>query len=122
MLVNGSVYEFNGDSLPGANVVEVGTHNGVSTDENGNYTINVPSAITNLQISFIGYKTITIPASEANSKSVFLNQSAEEIEEVVVTGHKKKADYTLWYILVGLAVLGITIKALSKPKPQPVKV
>lgn len=123
MLVSGSVFEYNSESLPGTNVIEVGTTNGVSTDENGNYRINVASPDSLLRFSFVGMDYDTYKASEVNGKKVILYPSNEVLEEVVVYGHKKR-DYSLWYLLAGLVAAGITIKALSNPKnkPQPVRV
>jgi hypothetical protein len=49
------------ESLPGANVVVVGTTLGAATDQDGQYTIlEVPPGTYNVQISFIGYSTVTI--------------------------------------------------------------
>ncbi len=41
ILVSGVIYDEYGMPLPGATVIEVGTVNGVSTDFDGNYTIEV---------------------------------------------------------------------------------
>lgn len=119
MIISGSVYD-KFESLPGANVLEVGTSNGVSTDANGNYQINVASINSMLQISYVGYQTVTLPASQANYKSIELQQSNEVLDEVTVINNFKKKDYTLWYILGALVVGAITVKVLNRP--QPVKV
>ena len=41
IFVSGIIYDEYGMPLPGATVIEVGTVNGVSTDFDGNYTIEV---------------------------------------------------------------------------------
>src|SRR5699024_2211000 len=47
----------------GANIIEKNTDNGVSTDENGEFTINVPRDAT-LSISYVGYAPQEIEVSE----------------------------------------------------------
>lgn len=116
MIISGSVYD-KFESLPGANVLEVGTSNAVSTDANGNYQINVASINSVLQISYIGYETQTIPAAQANYKSIELQQSNEVLDEVVVINNYKKKDYTLWYLLGAIVIGGIAIKAMNRPQP-----
>ncbi|TYA64677.1 carboxypeptidase-like regulatory domain-containing protein, partial [Seonamhaeicola marinus] len=54
--ISGTILEAGSNiPLPGANVVEKGTTNGVVTDFDGNFTINTKSNSGELVISFIGY-------------------------------------------------------------------
>ena len=53
VLVKGVISDETGIPLPGASVVEKGTVNGVSSDFDGNYNIEVPKGST-LEFSFIG--------------------------------------------------------------------
>jgi hypothetical protein len=69
-------------SLPGASVVEKGTTNGVTTDVDGYFSINVEST-DSLEVSFIGYGTLTVMAS--NASVVRLEPEVNVIGEVVVT-------------------------------------
>ena len=52
--ISGTVTDDNGLPLPGATVVVEGTSNGVSTDFDGNYSINASMGNT-LVFSFVGY-------------------------------------------------------------------
>ena len=54
--VKGVVKDATGESVIGASVVQKGTSNGIITDIDGNFTLNVPSNST-IVISFVGYKT-----------------------------------------------------------------
>ncbi|MEX0274262.1 MAG: carboxypeptidase-like regulatory domain-containing protein, partial [Flavobacteriaceae bacterium] len=45
-----------GDPLPGASVMERGTSNGVSTDFDGRFSIDVSSSSGTLVISYIGFQ------------------------------------------------------------------
>ena len=55
------------DGMPviGANVVEKGTTNGILTDFDGQFTIDIPSNAT-LVVSYIGYGTTEIPVAGQN--------------------------------------------------------
>ncbi|UGU16483.1 SusC/RagA family TonB-linked outer membrane protein [Sinomicrobium kalidii] len=75
----------NGMPLPGANVVLKGTNNGASTDFDGNYTIsNIPEDGI-LVFSIIGYATREIPVNGRTDIDVTLEESTEQLGEVVVT-------------------------------------
>ena len=53
--VSGTVTDDSGLALPGVNVIEKGTSNGVTTDFDGNYTITVAEDAT-LSFSYIGFE------------------------------------------------------------------
>ncbi|MDH6304681.1 TonB-linked SusC/RagA family outer membrane protein [Parabacteroides sp. PF5-5] len=91
--VKGTVKDSFGDGIPGVNVLQVGTTNGIITDIDGNYQINVPSNAT-LSFSFIGYITQTIPVAGKSTINVILNDDTQALDEVVVVGYgaMKKSD------------------------------
>lgn len=91
--VSGTVKDQSGEALIGVNVMEKGTTNGAITDIDGNFSLTVKrNAI--LEISYIGYKTVAIPAK--NGMVVTLQEDLEELEEVVVVGYgtARKKDLT----------------------------
>ncbi|XMO87706.1 carboxypeptidase-like regulatory domain-containing protein [Algibacter sp. AS12] len=71
--------------LPGANVIEKGTTNGVVTDFDGNFTINTKSSTGDLVISYVGYnsKTIAFTASASLGK-IALESSQVGLDEVQI--------------------------------------
>jgi TonB-dependent SusC/RagA subfamily outer membrane receptor len=69
--------------LPGATVLEQGTSNGVSTDFDGNYSIEVAEGSV-LEYSFVGYETSAITVGADDQINVSLAQG-NELEEVIVT-------------------------------------
>ena len=77
------VLDASGVPLPGASVVEQGTNNGVSTDFDGNYSIEVAEGSV-LEISFIGYQTFESTIGESDSLNVSLEED-NQLEEVVIT-------------------------------------
>jgi len=83
--VTGSVVDENGLPLPGATVVEKGTTNGVSTDFDGNFAIQVGEDST-LEASFLGYSTLSIGVVADQDNYTFNLEPSNELEEVIVTG------------------------------------
>ena len=89
--VSGRVVDEKGDPIPGASVIVYGTQQGVATDIDGRYVLQMqPDGV--LQISFVGYKTETIPVKGKARVNVTLNPTSENIEEVQVVafGTQKK--------------------------------
>ncbi|MCF7569532.1 SusC/RagA family TonB-linked outer membrane protein [Sabulilitoribacter arenilitoris] len=74
-----------GIPLGGANVIEKGTTNGVSTDFDGNYSITVSSSTATLVISYIGYTNQEIAVNNKSTINVSLVEDASQLDEVVVT-------------------------------------
>lgn len=81
--------------LPGVNISETGTLNGVTTDFDGNYTIKVEEG-GSLTFSFVGYKTKEIQISEQEVLDVGLKPDLQQLENVVVVGYGtvRKKDLT----------------------------
>ncbi len=79
-------------ALAGVSVLVKGTNTGTSTDASGNYAINTPSGAT-LVFSFIGYGPKEVAVGNQTKIDVSLLESAEALQEVVVTalGIKKEA-------------------------------
>ena len=95
LLVRGQVIGDAGIPLPGATVLEAGTTNGVVTDFDGNFEIKVSGVDSELAISYIGYVTKTIAATDEFVEVVLLPDTAA-LEEVVLIGYgeSRKKDLT----------------------------
>ena len=93
--VKGNVKDAAGQAVIGASVIQQGTMNGVVTDLDGNYSINVP-ANASLQISSIGYVEQIVAVGGQNVINVVLEDDNEMLEETVVIGYgvQKKSDLT----------------------------
>lgn len=90
LTARGTVVDQNSEPIIGASILEKGTGNGIITDLNGKFSLNVKRGAT-LVISYIGYKTQEVKA-ETNMK-ITLTEDSELLEEVVVVGYgvqKKK--------------------------------
>lgn len=82
-----------GDPIIGANIRVAGTAVGTSTDIDGNYQLSVPENATKIEISFIGYKTLTIPFYSSNLNKfrvINLQENTENLEEVTVVAFAKQ--------------------------------
>ncbi len=86
-----------GTPLAYANVLEKGTTNGVSTDANGEFKLNVNMGST-VVVSYIGYVKQEIVISEQKYYDIVLQPTTEELKEVQVVGigygQVKKTDAT----------------------------
>ena len=94
--ISGKIVDSKGEAIIGANVMEKGTTNGTITDFDGNFSLNV-SAKAVLQISYIGYKTLEIPAAQLKAGAkITLKEDTEVMDEVVVIGYgtQRKGDVT----------------------------
>ena len=109
--VKGVVKDATGESVIGASVVQKGTSNGIITDIDGNFTLNVPSNST-IVISFVGYKTQEIPVAGKTQINVTLKEDAEMLDEVVVVGYgqMKRSDLTG-------SVVSVNDQAIKKSVP-----
>ena len=92
--VTGIIKDKTGEPIPGANVVVKGTTNGVVSDMDGNFSINISESPSTIQFSFMGFKTVE-KAVRAEEKGliIVLEEDAETLDEVVVVGFgtQKKA-------------------------------
>ncbi len=90
--VNGTIVDENSVPLPGVNIVEKSTTNGVITDANGNFSIGLRNQNATLVISFIGYTPQEVPV-KSNTIKVQLKPDVISLNDVVVVGYgtQKKA-------------------------------
>ncbi|MFI2741784.1 SusC/RagA family TonB-linked outer membrane protein [Zhouia sp. PK063] len=81
--------------LPGANIVEKGTKNGVISDFDGDFSIKVSNENAVLVISYIGYATQEIPIKGRKDFNIVLKENASNLDEVVVVGFGKQKKISL---------------------------
>lgn len=92
--ITGTVLEdATGYPVIGASILQVGTTNGVITDFDGNFELNVPEG-TQIQISYMGFQTQTVAAKKG--MVVKLSEDSHQLQEVVAIGYgsQKKKEVT----------------------------
>jgi len=84
--VTGTVTDQKGEPIIGANIVEKGTTNGIITDNDGNFSLEVTSTSI-LQISYIGYLTQDINIGRNSNFTIKLVEDTQKLDEIVVVGY-----------------------------------
>ncbi|PKA98502.1 TonB-linked SusC/RagA family outer membrane protein [Flavobacteriaceae bacterium MAR_2009_75] len=86
-VISGTVTDQTGTPLPGVSVVVDGTTQGVSTDFDGNYSIDVENPDATLIFSYIGFVKQTIAMEGRNSIDISMQEDIASLDEVVVVGY-----------------------------------
>ncbi len=104
--VKGQVTSENGTPVQRPSIVIKGTTNGVTGDDNGNFSITAPGNAT-LVISAIDFATKEIKVNNQTSLNVSLVSLEKNLGEIIVTGYgtQRKKDITGSVISVGEKVL-----------------
>lgn len=84
--IKGIVVDANKEPIIGANIVQKGTTNGVISDMDGAFDINVSDGAV-LQVSYIGYLTQEIEVGKETRLTVILKEDNQTLDEVVVVGY-----------------------------------
>ncbi|MGK7397334.1 MAG: SusC/RagA family TonB-linked outer membrane protein [Candidatus Cyclobacteriaceae bacterium M3_2C_046] len=94
--ISGTVTAYeDGEPLPGVNIIEKGTTNGVVTNVEGEYNLNVsPNAV--LVFSSVGYTTEEITVGNRSVVNLTMTPDIQQLQELVVIGYGsvKKSDLT----------------------------
>ncbi|MFA7066596.1 MAG: TonB-dependent receptor plug domain-containing protein, partial [Dysgonamonadaceae bacterium] len=93
-LITGLITDKDGESIIGANIVEIGTTNGTVTDVNGNFTLRVEQNAV-LHISYIGYLSLDIKTSGKKTFKIVLEEDTKALDEVVVIGYGTQNKVTI---------------------------
>jgi hypothetical protein len=134
MEIKGKIVDNNGETLPLANVTIItgaqANKFGASADMNGEFSLSnsIIEPDSEFRISYIGFQPKILKASELQGGTIKLNDSSEELGEVVVMGkpiskpkvvasslktHIKK--HGLVYASIGaLAGIGLIITSIKK--------
>jgi len=94
--ITGKVTDFAGTPLAGATIRVKGSGLSTTTDENGNFTLQVPAAGVILEVSYVGYETTEVVASKSGPLKLALKRKDSQSEEIVVIGYgtQKKVNLT----------------------------
>ena len=95
-LVKGIITDERGEPIVGATIMEKGTTNGVITDMNGVFTLQIPGNGALLQVTYIGYATQEVTVKNQSDVRIVLKEDLLAVDEVVVVGYgtMRKKDLT----------------------------
>lgn len=103
------------ETIPGANIAVPGVKGvGTSTNFDGEFTLTLPAGKTQIQVSFVGYKTKVVNVQPGATVTVSLNQDAEMLDDVVVVGYgvQKKES-------ISSSVATVDVKKAVDSRPVP---
>ncbi|WP_150451271.1 SusC/RagA family TonB-linked outer membrane protein [Arenibacter lacus] len=85
--VTGKVTDESSTPVFGVNIVEKNSANGVVSDFDGNYLINVADPNATLVFSFLGLKSVEVKLEGRTQLDVVMQEDASALDEVVVIGY-----------------------------------
>lgn len=111
-IITGKVTDSNGNAIPFANVILKNTSTGTTTNENGNYSLEISDPTGTLEFSSIGYIIISLPINNQTILNVSLQDSETGLNEVVITalGFKRETKE-----------LGYTVQSIQSAEISEVK-
>ena len=94
--ISGTVKDRSGEPIIGANVIERGTTNGLITNIDGGFTMNINNPDAVIIVSFIGYQSQVVHVNGLKVINVILHEDNKVLDEVVVNGYgtQRKGDIT----------------------------
>ena len=97
--MTGKVVDEKGEDMPFVNVVllslpdSVIVH-GTVTDEQGMFSMSADISIGTLQLSMLGYKTVSVPVEDVRGQTIRMEEDANMLGEAVVKGFMPKTKLT----------------------------
>lgn len=112
-IVQGTVSDKDGNPLPGATIIELGTDNGTTSDFDGKFSLSVSDENATLEISFIGFKSQQIAATANESMEIQLLASISGLDDVVVVGYGSQNARDLTSAISKITVDDTSVKSTS---------
>lgn len=105
--VKGTVKGVDEIPIPGVSVVVKGSTRGVSTDFDGNFSLEKVAKGSVLEFSSVGFSKQNVTINDGNFLVITMREDTQELDEVVVIGYgvQKKKDVTGAVSVVGEQVL-----------------
>jgi TonB-linked SusC/RagA family outer membrane protein len=93
--IAGTVVDNRNEGLPGVSILLKGSQRGTTTNESGDFFLDIPDVNAVLVFSFVGYLTQEITVGSRDKVNVTLLDDDKALEEVVVVGYGTQARATL---------------------------
>lgn len=105
--LSGQVNTAKGEPLSFTSIIIKGTNLGTTSDNEGNFTIkNIPAGTYQVNVSFIGYssvtETLTLEANQTIEKTYSLQEDVFNLEGAVVSGTRYKYDRSSAPVIVNV--------------------
>ena len=97
--LTGKVVDKDGEDMPFVNVVllslpDSAIVHGTVTDEQGMFSISADISIGTLQLSMLGYETVSLPVEEVRGQTIMMEEDVNMLGEAVVKGFMPKTKLT----------------------------
>ena len=97
--LTGKVVDKDGEDMPFVNVVLLSLPDstimhGTVTDEQGMFSISADISIGTLQLSMLGYETVSLPVEEVRGQIIVMEEDMNMLGEAVVKGFMPKTKLT----------------------------
>ena len=97
--LTGKVVDKDGEDMPFVNVVLLSLPDstimhGTVTDEQGMFSISADISIGTLQLSMLGYETVSLPVEEVRGQTIMMEEDVNMLGEAVVKGFMPKTKLT----------------------------
>jgi TonB-linked SusC/RagA family outer membrane protein len=83
--ISGTVLDEKGESIIGASIFLKGDKTGTITNNDGNFSLEIPASNAVLIVSFLGYITREVPVGTQEVVNIRLSENNVALEEVVIT-------------------------------------
>lgn len=97
--LTGKIVDKDGEDMPFVNVVLLSLPDstimhGTVTDEQGMFSISADISIGTLQLSMLGYETVSLPVEEVRGQTIMMEEDVNMLGEAVVKGFMPKTKLT----------------------------
>ncbi len=115
--VSGTVTGDDGEGMPGASILIKGTNNGVTTEVDGSFSIQVQDAQNDvLVISFVGFLSQEVALNGRTAIDVQLVADLVSLEDVVVVGYAAKKRTEVTGSIATLKADNFNVGVISSPE------
>ncbi len=93
--ISGVIRDIRNEPIIGATIMMNDSQQGTISDMDGNFSLNISVTTKQLQISYIGMKTLILKLSEKNFYEIVLEDESIALEEVVAIGYGTQTKSTI---------------------------
>ncbi|HYJ64677.1 MAG TPA: SusC/RagA family TonB-linked outer membrane protein, partial [Parafilimonas sp.] len=107
-----------GEGLPAVTVTAKGTSSNALTDNNGNFTLNVPQGVKSIIVSSVGFSDQEISIEGKSTVDVVLQETVQSLNDVVVVGYGTARRKDVTGAVANIASKDFNTGVISNPMQQ----